>query len=868
MTDGISTAPYRQRLLDGFERLEAMHQKRTPAAQLVAHRVAMVDRILKDAWQEYISESGANSSMTLVAVGGYGREELNPYSDIDLMVLIEQQEFASALTTVQPFIRFLWDTGLEVGHSVRSIGDCIKQARSDITVMTNLLESRFCAGNESLLEQLNHKLRNSTIWPTHKFYMEKLLEQERRHHKYSDTAYNLEPNIKHGPGGLRDIHMISWVAMRYFENRSLHELVTHDFLSEDEYKVLIKSRNYLWKIRNSLHLSFKRREDRLLFPHQIQLAKQFGYLDDNKNQAVEKLMKNYFRTVKEVRHINTMMLQFFNESIISKPKRRIKVVNEQFRTVDDYLDFIHPERISKCPEILIEIFALVQSHREVKGIRASALRHIRSNRTLINQQVRSGTTACELLMRIIGNSTMLPEVLECMNDTGLLGALIPEFGRVVGQMQYDLFHVYTVDAHSLFVVRNLVEINHKDNTNYPELAHSIMKRLVKPERLYIAGLFHDLSKGQGGDHSELGEVQSYKFCKRVGMSEYDAHFVAWLVRYHLIMSFSSQREDLNDSEVISRFATKVGDQEHLDNLYLLTVADMRGTGPTVWNDWKGKMLEHIYMATSRALLMDSPQHDAVESRINEIRMDAQDALNNSQEINNQVAQFWDYLDDEYFLCYDADTIAWHAQTTASSSAVDLPTVSCRKHPTVEVAQTIILAPDFEDLFAIITGVFDRVGVNVVEARIHPLRTGLTAFTFVLLGSENIQWASFQNLKELEKDIRQSIILRKLDHRPPTVHPSRATLHVRVPTIISFTQSPAQSYTMMEVSAADRPGLLYLVARTLHDFRVRLLSAKITTSGQRAEDIFFIVDRDGNSITSPDQQQQLSDRLYSVLENPN
>ncbi len=863
MNSDIDISHFRQRVSDGMDRMRTMHDKRTPADQVVSYRVGMIDGIVQDAWNALLPGNLETAPAAIVAVGGYGREELNPYSDIDIMVLLSTTGNKAVNSALEPFVRFLWDVGLEVGHSVRTLSDCIRQARGDVTVVTNLLEARYCAGDRSLFDEFERKLRKSRIWPARKFYASKLKEQELRHHRYADTAYNLEPNIKEGPGGLRDIHMISWVAMRYFESRSLHDLVRREFLSEEEYQTLIKSRNFLWNLRNSLHFSLGRREDRLLFSHQIQLARQFGYVDDH-NKAVEKLMKEYFRTAKEVRHLNTMMLQHFDETILARPKSRVKPVGKHFNAVDGYLDFAAPEQIEQQPEILIDIFSLLQTERGAKGIRASALRKIRASRDLIRQQFASNPRASEPLMRIMRNLNKLPEVLDKMNDIGLLGALIPEFGRVVGQLQYDLFHVYTVDAHSLFVVRNLVEFNQPESEDQFPLAHSIMKRIVKPERLYIAGLFHDLSKGQGGDHSVLGETQSYKFCKRVGMSEYDAHFVSWLVRHHLAMSFTSQREDLNDSEVISRFAAKVGDQEHLDNLYLLTVADMRGTGPSIWNDWKGKMLEHALLATSRALLIDSPLNEDVELRINEIRSDARAALGNSTSIASGAKRFWSHLDDDYFLCHDADTIAWHAQMASSAGIVDLPVVGCRKHPAIKVVQNIVVAPAFEDLFTIITSVLDRRSLNVVEARIHPLSIGLIAFTFVILSPEAIQWASARNLQELENDIRKSIILRQLEHTPPTVTRSRAARHVAIPTTVTFTQSPAKEYTMMEVSASDRPGMLYLVARTLLDFRIRLLSAKITTSGARAEDIFFIVDRDDNPITNLQLQQELTSTIRGLL----
>ena len=855
---------FRERINKDFERLKTLHERKAPATRLVESRVKSIDSVLQDAWDLFVTDDLRNAPIALAAVGGYGRQELNPFSDIDILLLVENKHIQTAERIGKPFIRFLWDIGLEVGHSVRTLDDCIKQARADITVMTNLLEARYSAGDRTLFNHLVSKLSTPKIWPANKFFRAKLEEQERRHHKFADTAYNLEPNVKDGPGGLRDIHTISWVAMRYFGSASLYELVTHEFLNESEYQTLIRGRNYLWKMRNELHFIAGRREDRLLFSHQLKLAKRFGHFDDDSNKAVEKLMKTYFRTVKELRYINLLMLQHFDESILARRRQKVKQLTENFRTVDGFLNFVDPANVEKRPELLIHACALFQRTADIRGIRASTLRQMRLQKHLIDRQLRSKPSVRSALLEIFKNPHRLSETLNLMNETGILGAMVPEFGRVVGQMQYDLFHVYTVDAHSLNVLWHLQKFTSAEVSSSIPLVYETMKRITKPERLFIAGLFHDIAKGQGGDHSELGEQQSYRFCKRTGMSEYDAHFVAWLVRHHLAMSYSSQREDWNDTQVISRFAAKVGDQDHLDNLYLLTVADMQGTGPTVWNEWKGKMLEHAYLATSRALLMGKLPHEELEPRINEIKSDALSAVSTKSEPRKAARIFWELLEDEYFLSYDASTIAWHAQNVTPAGVVDLPLVAFRAHPSIEVVQSLVVAPASEELFTIICGAFDRCFLNVVEARIHPLKTGLTAFSFVVLQREMQDYGATRDPKWYEQEVRKAIIARIIEHVPRTVTPDRVARHVSIPTSVSFSQSPGNDYTMLEVSAHDRPGLLYLVARTLLEHKIRLLSAKITTSGARVEDVFFVVDRDGNLLTDPTVQQTLEAGIFESL----
>ncbi|MDE0308848.1 MAG: [protein-PII] uridylyltransferase [Acidiferrobacterales bacterium] len=855
---------YRAQLRADDARLRKLHEKKYSAQRIVSTRTQSVDTTLRNAWNEFFSGHEAGDHVSLIAVGGYGREELNPCSDIDIMLLLDQKNNGHYDRIIKPFTRFLWDIGFEVGHSVRTIGDCIKQSRADLTVMTTLLEARYCAGSQALFRQFESRIQDANIWPARKFFEAKVKEQKLRHHKYSDTAYNLEPNIKDGPGGLRDIHTVSWVTMRHFGSRGLHELVLQEFLQEDEFQTLIRGRNYLWKLRNELHLTLGRREDRLLFDNQLKLADKFGFLDDDSNKAVEKLMKPYFRTVKVLRHINQMLLQHFDESILTRKRHKVVSLNGKFQTVDGYLDFVDAKSIDKKPEMLLDACVNFQSNCDIRGIRAAALRLMRSKKYLVNRQLRNSTAVKSQLLSVFSNPQRLPQTLDLMHDTGLLGRLIPDFNRIVGQLQYDLFHVYTVDAHLLNVVWHIHELGQPAAARSVPLAAAAMKRIIKPERLFIAGLFHDIAKGQGGDHSELGEVQSYRFCKRIGMDEYDSHFVAWLVRQHLAMSFTSQREDLNDPDVISRFAAKVGNQEHLDHLFVLTIADMRGTGPKVWNDWKGKMLDHLYLATSRTLLTNVLPHDEVKPQIEEIKADCIALLGKDQTLRNRAVRLWSNLEDDYFLSYDAGTIEWHVRHAAKTSLIDLPLVVFRPHPSIDVIQIFVLAANSDEQFTIITGALDYCSLNVLEARTHPLRSGLTAFSFVVMVRNHVTDGHNANLEHFERTVAQAIVNRQIQHLPSAVKPDRVARHIVFPTRIEFTHSPGSDYTVMEIFAQDRPGLLYFVVRTLLLHKVKLLSAKITTSGARAEDVFFIVDRDGDPIFDQAIKDELKKQIIQQL----
>ena len=567
---------------------------------LVKQQTWLIDQLLILAWKEFIT----SDELSLIAVGGYGRSELHPGSDIDLLVLFQKAPTKTQRQNTELLIRTLWDVGLTIGHSVRTLRDCTAQSRSDVTVMTNLLESRVLAGNAELLGQLKLRTGIDLMWPAAKYLDAKIEEQSARHLRYDDTAYNLEPQIKEGPGGLRDLQTIGWVAHRVLGQQGLRYLISYNYLTEHEYRELIRGRNFLWKIRNALHFASGRAEDRLLFDYQRGIAQQFGYKDTT-TLAVEKFMKRYYRTAGQIRLLNSTVLQQL--SAVTKPKHqkhKVADLNRRFHIKNELIEIRNSNVFQTSPFALLEVFLLLQQHPDLKGIGVDTIRSIRENLFRIDAGFRQDLRCRSLFMEILKAPLGQTRALRQMNAYGILGAYIPQFGRIVGQMQHDLFHVYTVDAHLLFVVRNLrrLELPEHD-TEYPAES-KLMRTIFKRHRLFIAALFHDISKGQGGDHSKLGESEAFQFCRKHNLSDYDCHFVSWLVRHHLTMSWIAQREDISDVGVIDDFARLVGDQEHLDNLYLLTVADIRGTSPHVWNDWKAKLLSDLYNLTTQALRRD------------------------------------------------------------------------------------------------------------------------------------------------------------------------------------------------------------------------------------------------------------------------
>ncbi|HTU62422.1 MAG TPA: [protein-PII] uridylyltransferase, partial [Polyangiales bacterium] len=538
--------------------------------------------------------------MCLVAVGGYGRGELHPCSDVDILVLVPAPLSEAARASVERLVSFLWDIGLEVGHSVRTVAECAEESAADVGTMTTLMESRRLAGSAELLGQMRTALAPEHVWPVREFFEAKVREQHERRLKANDTAYNLEPNVKTGPGGLRDIQTIGWVAKRHFGAESLDELVTHGFLTPSELRRLQQAQSFLWKVRFGLHTLTGRHEDRLLFDYQIKLAQSFGYEDATYTLAVEQLMQRYYRTIIDVTLLNELLLQLFREAILSSDEPP-KPLNQRFQVRNDYLETVSDEVFPRQPGALLELFVLLQQNPQIRGVRANTIRAVVRNLWLIDEEFRQNPRNHRLFLDILRAPRGVTHELRRMNDYGVLGRYIPAFGRVVGRMQYDLFHAYTVDAHTLFVLSNLRRLAMKEFDHELPLVSAIMQQLPKPEVAYLGALFHDIAKGRGGDHSELGSVDAEAFCLEQGMSRYDARLVAWLVKNHLLLSSSAQKQDIGDPQVIAAFARLVGDEAHLDSLYVLTCADVRATNPKLWNSWKASLFNEFYERVKRAL---------------------------------------------------------------------------------------------------------------------------------------------------------------------------------------------------------------------------------------------------------------------------
>ncbi len=855
---------FRDALKHANQILEQRFLANESVVSLVAHRAQFIDELLLHAWRHTVGKD--DRGIALVAVGGYGRGELHPHSDIDIMLLSETESLAQNSDALERFLMFLWDIGLEVGHSVRTLQDCIEQGRDDITVATNIMEARQLNGPEALFQEMREQTDQNHIWPGREFFRAKWEEQIARHRKFYDTAFNLEPNIKEGPGGLRDIQMIGWVAKRHFGADTLHDLVNHGFLTAEEYIVLMQGQTFLWKVRFGLHSLAKRREDRLLFDHQRALAKQFGYLDDGKRLAVEHFMKDYYRTVKELERLNEMLLQLFQEEILyAEENGAPQPINRRFQSRHGFIEVTHPQVFVQHPFALLEIFLVLAQNPRLKGVRAGTIRLLRSCHNLIDDDFRNDLRCRSLFMELLRQPHGITHQLRRMHRYGILAAYIPAFGNVVGQMQHDLFHVYTVDEHTLFVIRNLRRFTVPEHHHEFPLCSRISQQLAKPELLYITALFHDIAKGRGGDHSVLGAEDAEAFCRAHELSEYDTNLVTWLIRNHLLMSTTAQRKDISDPEVINEFAAKIGKQEYLEHLYLLTVADVRATSPTVWNSWKGALLAELYHSTHKALRRGLSNPVAESEIIAEHKAEASKLLQLQRIAPETFQQFWARLDDEYFLRYSGSEIAWHTRGVIEQGSSEEPLALIRQQTERGGTEIFLYTPIRGYQFTTTTTALDQMGLNIVAARIIPSRDNHTLDTYMVLEEDGEPIHGQFRLDEIRKMLQH--LLTHPEETPAKVqrHMARQLKHFNIKTQVMFHVDSRKARTVMEVLTSDRPGLLSRIARALAACDIRMQNAKIATFGERVEDIFFITDRHNRPLQGEEQKQCLIKKIIEVME---
>ena len=823
-------ARWRKFLTGHRTRLHEQYLARPDPARLLKALSQLIDQVLTGAAREI----GLPPDVSLLAVGGYGRREQFPYSDIDLLVLLKQAPDAKQAPVLERYITYLWDIGLEVGHSVRTLDECLIEARKDITVETTLLEARLIDGSAGLFHEFQHALDQALDG---RAFMEgKLLEQQQRHLRFHDAAYNLEPNLKENPGGLRDLQTILWISRALGLGASWQGLLNAGLLAPEEAREIRQAERLLRDLRIRLHFLARRREDRLLFDYQAALAQELGFNPRGTRNAAEILMQHYYRAAKRVGLKNKILLLDLKSRAIPATGSSPQPVNARFAVSRGMLEARAPDLFEREPGAMLEAFLLLQQQSGVLDMSAQTLRSLIRATGKIDTAFRRDPRNRQLFLAILRAPRGLTHTLRRMNQYGVLGRYIPAFGRIVGQMQHDLFHVYTVDEHILFVVRNLRRFTLTEFAHEYPLCSRLISNFERPEVLYLAGLFHDIAKGRGGDHSALGARDARKFCREHGLHAEDAELVAWLISQHLMMSATAQKQDLSDPDIIAAFAARVGDMRRLTALYLLTVADIRGTSPKVWNAWKGKLLEDLFRATQRLLTGGAAPLD----RQMEVRKEeARKLLRQATVPEEAQVLFWRELDDSYFLRHTVREIAWHTRHFTTVGPTARPVVHARSAPEGEGIQVMIYTPDRDDLFARICAFFERINYTIVDAKIYttPHRYALDTFLVLDVGD------SAQHYRDLLSFIEFELTQRLSEDTPPEPplqgRVSRQLKHFPIQPQVSIVPDEKGQYHLLSVTAGDRPGLLSRIAQVLLKHGIHLHTAKINTLGERAEDAFLL-----------------------------
>ncbi|EAR10221.1 [protein-PII] uridylyltransferase [Reinekea blandensis] len=867
LSQGSPIPVLKRTLADLQKQLNQRFIQGEPIRNLVFGRAWALDQILQTVWQQFSWRH--EDDIALIAVGGYGRGELLPRSDIDLLLLFsEEATINDNVDSLQAFITLLWDIKLEVGHSVRTLDACIQEAADDVTITTNLMETRTLVGPSRLREQLLEAVGPDRIWPSKDFYKAKMNEQANRYQKFNDTEYNLEPNVKGGPGALRDIQTIGWVAKRHFGDTELRELVERNFLTDAEFQDLNHGQDFLWRVRYALHMITGREEDRLLFNLQEEVAEMFGYSDREGQLAVEHLMQDYFRQVFKLRTLNIILLQLFDEAILSEHiDDQITPINGRFQIRNQYIEVTADNVFNRTPSALLEIFVLCAQTEGIKGIRASTMRLLFASRNLIDGAFRQDLRNITFFMELLRSPQGVYHGLLRMNQYGILGLYLPEFGRIVGQMQFDLFHVYTVDAHTLLTIRNLRSFRHSSNTKRFPIATKIIHKLPKIELAYIAALYHDIGKGRNSDHSQEGALEVHRFAQRHRLSNWESDLVVWLVQHHLLMSMTAQRQDISDPAVINRFAQQVGDQQRLDYLYVLTVADIFATNPNLWNGWRASLMERLYHETKRALRRGLENPINKEDRIAETKEAALLLLTEDGFEREDVLALWDNPGDDYFLRETPENIAWHTRAIANHG-INIPLVLIKETNVREYAggtQLFIYAPDRAHLFADIAATLDALNLDIQDARIMTSSAShFSLDTFIVLEQDG---TSIGDNPDRLFEIQHKLLLEiqnPNDTQPPKRRISRQLKHFQIPAEITVSNDMVNHRTVVEVVASDRPGLLADIGRCFRRLELTLLNARISTLGEHVEDVFFLVDRQGLPLMNSSDVERLQNELKSTI----
>jgi [protein-PII] uridylyltransferase len=844
-----TAAAWRRWLTEERAKLKAAYYERPDPHRLLVSHAHLIDDALTGLWKQ----CHLHDDWALVAVGGYGRGALFPHSDVDILLLVPED---APIKDAEPFVSLLWDCGLEPGHSVRTIAQCVEEAERDVTVLTSLLETRLISGNTELFQAMREAVRKRL--DPRIFFWAKVEEQRARHARSMDAAFKLEPNIKENPGGLRDLQTIHWVADAAGCGPGWSKMAEEGLITKPEARRIAKDEHVLQDLRVRLHYLAGRREDRLVFDHQTRLAGEMGITATPSKRASELLMQRYYRAAKSIYRLNTILLQSIWGRIAPPKEAKLIPIDANFAKRGTGLEILSPDVLDKDPSNILRAMLHLQDDDSLEGPSPGALRALWRALPKIDADFRNDPVNQQLFLDILRHPNRVTFVLRKMNHYGILARYLPAFARIVGQMQHDLFHVYTVDEHILMVVRNLRRfIVPRFSHEYP-FCSELIKDFERPEVLIIAALFHDIAKGRGGDHSELGGHDARRFCRKHKLSEADTELIVWLVEQHLMMSQTAQKKDLSDPEVIGQFALKVENVRKLTALYLLTVADIRGTSPHVWNAWKGKLLEDLFKLTRKLL---NGERAPIENWIEGKKTEALRIFSQYVPAPGKHEELWSKLDASYFQRFDPSEIAWHTRTLWSRSIPEKAIVKARLSPIGEGLQVMIYTPDQPGLFARICGYFERVHFDIAAAKIYTTTHGYALDTFQVLSKSRDPGHYRDVIARFEEELGARIRDQKPLEPPPSGRLSRQVKHFPIEPLVNVTRERRGNYFEVAVTAADRPGLLSMVARCFLKYNLSLHDARITTLGNRAEDVFVV---EGEALSKPEGTRELAQDLLAQL----
>lgn len=869
LSAAMSPLPVIKPLLSNIS--QACHQhfrQHRDAITLVNLRSDLMDQILSCLWQ---NAGFKGDNIALMAVGGYGRGELQPHSDIDLLLLLQDEAaFDDHKDALQNFITLLWDLKLDIGHSVRTLDECVVEAQKDLTIITNMMEIRTIHGNQALLQQLQQAVAPDHMWNDEEFFAAKWQEFKDRHKKHEDTEYNLEPNVKNSPGTLRDIQTINWVTKRHFKQGDLCDLLEHSFLTESELELYERGIEFLWQLRYALHMVSGREEDRLLFDLQKEVAAELGYQDDEDVMGVERMMLQFYRHQLALTELTDLLMLYFRDEVLGDCSQDSSVsIDDDFYLCNDYLRLRDPHTLPQRPELLLKVFVKFAKLPQATGIHSSTIRAIRDHRDLIDDSYRSNPQHNALFMELLSSNLRVSDTLRRMMRYSILGRYIPEFGCIIGHMEYDLFHLYTVDEHSLRMVQLLRRFRYADEREQFPVASRIIHKIKNKEVLYLTALLHDTGKMLPGEHEINGAEIAKTFCAQHGLKAYHADLVQWLIRNHLLMSQASQRLDLNNPDDIHQFALEVGDLDRLNHLFLISISDIVSTNPKLWTGWRAEQMRTLYHNTKQALRRGLENPIAKEQRLEAIQHEALFYLQETGISEQQARDIWEDPGDDYYFREGADNIAWHTQIIAAHGQHETPLIAIRETSDEEfegATQIFIFMKDEPNLFAVTTATLDQLNLNIQDARLMTSNNRNAVDTYIVLDEHGDAIGNNpQRIEEIKSALQQALSTPEeystlIQRRTP-----RMLKQFQINTHVTLSNDPINRRTVLEVIAADRPGLLARMGAFFAEHKLLMQGAKIMTEGERISDIFFITDLQGNPISDPEFCQQIQQGICAELD---